>query len=727
MASDVPAKQKHIKAVTLSNQERIILASEKTSARLLMVDFFKDVLTSAVNSDSRGFLQKIVLSLRENYSDKLIDTLKEAISFGGISKDCAIDANKINEHLTGTPPKHDGLGTEEFCQQALAYLEWKKDNDGVMMQLFRDVYVHDRGLKKGILLEVSMEAGSLLVQQEAAQAKPSRLDPQETVKAFILDNVRMFAEAEQDKIEDIKNMMRSLWPGLSGDIANTDLFRKLDGKLDKVDKEQVHYWNGYLGLTIAGVNDGKPLWFDCRSQDQTKEASAKREKENELLMAHLNESHLRELAETEQAPGDEPSRPDDSKVYYGAGHKVNCREPIRLQDSTKLSDLRIRATYEAPKPQGLKGKVDYYKFIYPILPPYNDPEFKQVLGYNELLVGLFVDEKSHNDVFFLVRTRSEFDFLLKNYRAYKFEKLLVCEYDMALRNSLPPNVLKDLRVIIVERTRSFLTQNRGKTDAILAALKTGKGDETLAAVIEYIKAQLPPDGRLAYDLRNSLKKVLLEKPRIQPAKQELQTHQVIQDKLLIQTQNEVKTNQTAQRIQAFKARLAAQVKLTLQAKKALDIYTAPFIELVTQAYQARQLQPKPAQPAGSKGKPSPPPPAVTSIQSPFHWETVLPWDKLAQIAESLAEKAKAEMPGEKIVLILPEGNKYINDRHLEDLITFLYDLTIKTIRDPIAKFSNVMAESLSDYLASLDENNRQQMIDALARLAEEMTPVEQRG
>ncbi len=724
MPFDAPGKQKHIKAVTLSNQERIVLASEKTSARLLIVDFFRDVLTAAVNADSRGFLQKIVLSLRENNSDKLITTLEEAKTYGGISKDCAVDAYKIIEHLIGHPPKYEGLGTEQFCKWALEYIEWKKDNDGVMMQLFRDAYVHDRGLKKGILLEVSMEAGSLVEVQEESQAKQSHLDPRQNITTFILENLKMYSEVEQDKLEDVKNMMRSFWPGLTDDLTNTDLFRKLDGKLDKADKDQVYYWNGYLGVTVTGENENKPLWFDCLSQDRTKEASAKREKDDELLMDHLNESHLSSLLSTEDKPAQEQLKPDDSKVFYGAVHKVNSREPIRLQDSVKIIDLKTRITYDPPKPAGRLGKVDYYKFIYPVLPDYNDPQFKQVLGFNELLVGSFLDEKNQSDAYFIVRTRNEFESLVK---AYKLEKLRVCEYDATLKNALPANVTKDLRNTVIERTRTFLSQNRGKIPAILAALKAGKANDTVAALMEYVKVQMSPDGRLAYDLRNCLKKVISAKQDILPAKQTLQAQQALQDKLMIQTQNEIKTNQTLQRIQAFKAKLALQVKQTLQAKKALDVQVAPLFELVSQAYQARQLQPKPPAQPGTKSKALSPPKAAPPAPPALPWETVIPWDKLTQLAENLAEKAKLELPDAKIVLILPETNKNITDRLFEDLITFFYDFMIKAIQEPVAKFSMVMAESLADYLSSLEGNNQQQMMDALARLAEEMSPGEQQG
>ena len=136
MAFESSVKQKHLKPITLSNQERIVLASDKTKERLLVVDFFKDVLTSAVNSESRGVLQQTVLSLRENTSEMLIHTLEEAKKFGGISSDCAVDADKIIEHLIGTPPQIGALGSEEFCQLALSYLDWKKDNDEIMMPAF---------------------------------------------------------------------------------------------------------------------------------------------------------------------------------------------------------------------------------------------------------------------------------------------------------------------------------------------------------------------------------------------------------------------------------------------------------------------------------------------------------------------------------------------------------------------------------------------------------------
>src|SRR5208283_393363 len=107
--------------------------------------------------------------------------------------------------------------------------------------------------------------------------------------------------------------------------------------------------------------------------------------------------------------------------------------------------------------------------------------------------------------------------------------------------------------------------------------KAGKAEGLVAALMEYVRALPSPEGKLAYDLRYRLKRVLSAKAKIIPAKQELQTQMEIQNKLLIQTQNEIKTGQTAQRILAFKTKLAAQVKVTTQAKSALDLHVAPLI------------------------------------------------------------------------------------------------------------------------------------------------------
>jgi hypothetical protein len=52
----------------------------------------------------------------------------------------------------------------------------------------------------------------------------------------------------------------------------------------------------------------------------------------------------------------------------------------------------------------------------------------------------------------------------------------------------------------------------------------------------------------------------------------------------------------------------------------------------------------------------------------------------------------------------------------------MHDLTIKSVKPESAQFSVVMVESLADYIASLSDSDRQLMIDAMARLAEEIYP-----
>jgi hypothetical protein len=714
---DAPVK--HIKALTLNKQERIVMAEEKTKERLLVVDFFKDVLTATINANGKGVLQQLVLALNESASDRLVQTLIVAKASGGITKDCAVDADKTIEFLNGATPKAEGLLTEEFCKQVQDYLKWKKNNDEIMMQLFRDVYVHERGLKKGILLEVSMEAGSLLAAEEAAKAKKPPPGPSRDLKSFILDNLKMLSEVEQDQLEGVKDMMRLFWPGLSGDTAaQTDLYKKMGGNLNSLDKDQVQYWGGYLGLRVMGDNDGKLFWYDCFGKDRTQEVTAKQAKENELLMSQLHESSLAEMLpdEEEAAPEQVEAKPDDSKVFYGAAHKVSTREPIRLLETAKVSDLKVRATFEAPKPQGLKGKVDYYAFICEVLAGPKDPEPKQTLGFNELVVGSFYDEKTKAYAHYIVRTRSEYESIIKANRNYQPEKLRICEFDTALKNALPPTIRKDARIAVVERTQQFLSQNRGKIPGVLAALKAGKAEGLVAALMEYVRALPSPEGKLAYDLRVRLKKVLSAKARIIPAKQEFQTQLELQNKLLVQTQNEIKTGQTAQRIQAFKAKLAAQVKVTAQAKNALDVHIAPLIQLVNQAYQERQLQPKPASKTPPKAKP------VLPGQPAFAWETVIPWEKLAQLARDLAEKTNAHLTGAKVELKLPESDRDITDLNLDNLINSLNDLTMKSTKDPVGQLAMVMAETLADYVASLDEHSAQQMVHAMGRLADEMFP-----
>ncbi len=713
-----PEKQKHIKAVTLNQQERIVLAHEKTKERLLVTDFFKEVLTAAVNANSKSFLQQVVLSLNENTSDRLVRTLRDAISSGGITDDSAVDAAKIVEHFKGETPKPEGLETEVFCQKVLDYLAWKKENDEIVLQLMRDVYVHDRGLKKGILLEVSMQAGKLLAEEEANQAKPGRFEPKPNITTVVLDNLKMSSESEQDKLDNVKTMIRVFWPGMTGDLPATALFQKLDGKQDKLDKEQVFYWPGFLGVAVKGENTNKPYWFDCFFKDRTQEVNGKRDKETELLMANLHETDFDALLaeETETVVEKEDVKPDDSRVLYGAGHKVMSREPIRLQDGVKISELKTRLTYEPPQPEGRKTKIDYYAFIYPILPDYKDPELKQVLGFNELLIASFFDDRDQSHFYFIIRTRKEFESLVRKYSTFPLGKLRVCELDPALRNALPPNVLKDPRMMVYERMRSFLAQNRATTGAILDTLKGRKAEALISALQEFLKAQQSPDGRFTYDLWNCLKKVLAAKQGVIAAKQEFQTQQEIQNKLLVQTQNEIKTNQTPQRIMAFKAKLAAQVKITQAAKLALEGYVRPLFEMVNQGYQARQLQPKPA--VKTLGQPKPPKPALPG-QTIFPWETVTPWEKMRQLAEFLAEKAKTEMPGVNIVLKLPETDKDVADRNIEDLLTFLHDFAVKSGKGQASQMGMVMAETLADYLGSLDADTLQQMTDALARMVEE--------
>ncbi len=75
---DAPVK--HIKALTLNKQERIVMAEEKTKERLLVVDFFKDVLTGAINSNSKGVLRQLVLL--QNFGIGKIFITIERLFFG---------------------------------------------------------------------------------------------------------------------------------------------------------------------------------------------------------------------------------------------------------------------------------------------------------------------------------------------------------------------------------------------------------------------------------------------------------------------------------------------------------------------------------------------------------------------------------------------------------------------------------------------------------------------
>ena len=304
-------------------------------------------------------------------------------------------------------------------------------------------------------------------------------------------------------------------------------------------------------------------------------------------------------------------------------------------------------------------------------------------------------------------------------KTYPLLKLYVCAYSSVLKKVIPPKVLKDERTLIVERMTSFLAQNRGKAGGVLSAMKAKEAAAVGEALVQYIKDQPTPDGQLAYELRCALKKVLSRKMGIQAAKQQFLDQKVFQDKLLIQTQNEIKTNQTAQRIQAFKTKLALQIKLTLQAKKDLENQLSPLLELVAQAVQSKPLKPKapPKAPAAPKSifqqKPTTP--------SLFEWEKVIPWEKLVQLAEYLEQKVKSELPEVKLELKLPEANAQVTDRNLEDLITFFYDVTVKSTLDPVAKYAIVMAEFLADYVGALDDSNRAVVMDLFARLAEELS------
>jgi hypothetical protein len=114
-------------------------------------------------------------------------------------------------------------------------------------------------------------------------------------------------------------------------------------------------------------------------------------------------------------------------------------------------------------------------------------------------------------------------------------------------------------------------------------------------------------------------------------------------------------------------------------------------------------------------------------QPAFQWETVIPWEKLARIAEDLAEKTNAHLTGVKIELKLPEFPKDITDLNIENLLSFFNDVTIKSMKDPTGQLAMVMAETLADYIASLDENSRQLIILAMARLADEMAPAAPQG
>jgi hypothetical protein len=230
-----------------------------------------------------------------------------------------------------------------------------------------------------------------------------------------------------------------------------------------------------------------------------------------------------------------------------------------------------------------------------------------------------------------------------------------------------------------------------------------------------------PDGQLADNLRRRLRKVLTSKGSVIPAYWAFKEQRDLQDKLLIQTQNEIKTNQTAQRIQMFKSKLSAQVQLTQQAKKALDVYIGPFLELLSQAYQARQLKPKPAPPPPKAAPAAPAKPGVKEAPV-FSWELVIPWDRLLQLMEDIAEKVRAASPGAMIDAKLPDAMQNVQDRHIDQVLTTLHDLTIKSVKPESAQFSVVMVESLADYIASLSDSDRQLMVDAMARLAEEIYP-----
>ena len=183
---------------------------------------------------------------------------------------------------------------------------------------------------------------------------------------------------------------------MTGDLSQTDLYKKIGGNLAPLNREQILYWNGYLSVRGRSLNYNKPLWFDCRFQDCTQEASAKYEKATELLIDDLNESHLNALVESVPEAVEGPAFPDDSKNLYGACHKISSRDPIRLLEDVSLSELNLRLTMEAPKPESDGSKVDYYPLLYSLLPDPQDLKVKQTLGFNEFLLGSFRGSQKSN-------------------------------------------------------------------------------------------------------------------------------------------------------------------------------------------------------------------------------------------------------------------------------------------------------------------------------------------
>jgi hypothetical protein len=93
---------------------------------------------------------------------------------------------------------------------------------------------------------------------------------------------------------------------------------------------------------------------------------------------------------------------------------------------------------------------------------------------------------------------------------------------------------------------------------------------------------------------------------------------------------------------------------------------------------------------------------------------------MRQLVETLAAKAAAELPGIKMDPKLPDWDRSITDKNLEDILTFLHDFTVKSVKDQADQMGMVIAETLSDYIHSLDLEARQHLLGALARQAEEL-------
>ena len=203
------ASKKFIKPINLSRQDRIVPRSLMTRERCVIQDKFKDVVTAAVNAEHRGFLIQLVLALKDGITEKMVKTLtlvinREAAIAGGP------ESTHIVEFLNGETPKPEGLTTGDFCDRVLQYLIWKEENDGIMMQVFRDTYEFERGRKKGILNEVLVEAAKLLAEQEELPPEQPVLDPQQKIKSIILENLREYSEAEQHKPRGHQNHDRTV-------------------------------------------------------------------------------------------------------------------------------------------------------------------------------------------------------------------------------------------------------------------------------------------------------------------------------------------------------------------------------------------------------------------------------------------------------------------------------------------------------------------------------------